>query len=103
MLAGALASLARLAAALAVSATALAAHHTCLILASHRIVITAILAVLARIATVATSVGHFILRPAIFFTQVGRIQTSSRPVKDQDLLLCGSALQCLEQSGLPRR
>lgn len=77
MLAGTLAPLAGLAVGLAAAAATLAAHH--LILASRRHVVLAILAgILARIATVTTSVGHFIFRHAIFFTQDGRSQFCSK-------------------------
>lgn len=80
MLASTLATLAGLATSLAASAAALTAHH--LILASGCHVVAAILAgVLARIATVTTSVGHFIFRGAIFFTRVGKNPIFSRQAK----------------------
>lgn len=81
MLAGTLATLAALAVALLATLAALAAHHASLVLASSgQVVAASILAVLARIAAVATSsVGHFIFRTAIFFTRVGKIHLFSRP------------------------
>ncbi len=79
MLAGTLAALTGLAVALAVPLAVLAAHHhTIVVLTSRGSVVAAILAVLARIATVTTSVGHFIFRAAIIFTRVGSPQTASR-------------------------
>lgn len=86
MLAGTLASLAGLAMGLAATTAALATHH--LILASRSNVVLAILAgVLARIATVTTSVGHFIFSAAIFFTQVGRGQPFPMPKEGPNLPL----------------
>lgn len=82
MLAGTLAALTGLAVALAVPLAVLAAHHhTIVVLTSRGSVVAAILAVLARIATVTTSVGHFIFRHAIFFTRVGKNHSSPRPAK----------------------
>ena len=87
VLAGALAPLAGLAVGLAAAAAALAAHH--LILASRSHIVAAILAgILARIATVTTSVGHFIFRHAIFFTQVGRGQLCSKLEAKPNLQPC---------------
>lgn len=100
VLAGTLAALAALAVALLATLAALAAHH--LILASSRhVVTTGILAVLARIATITTSsVGHFILRPAIFFTRVGKILTFSRLEGESNLWLDFEFLYLQKRSGL---
>ncbi len=92
MLAGTLAALTGLAVALAVPLAVLAAHHV--VLASRSSVVAAvILAVLASITTVATSVGHFILIHSIFFTRVGKEQIPSRQSKGLNLLLDAEALQ----------
>ena len=56
---------------------ALTAHHVVLARRSG-IVAAGILAVLSRIATITTSVGHFIFRRAIFFTRVGKNLIFSR-------------------------
>ncbi len=92
VLAGTLAALAGLATTLAVGLAALAAHHLILAGSSH-IVAAGVLAVLASITTVATSVGHFILIHSIFFTRVGKEQIPSRQSKGLNLLLDAEALQ----------
>ncbi len=92
MLAGTLAALAGLATTLAVGLAALAAHHLILTSRSH-VVAAGVLAVLASVATVATSVGHFRFSAAIFFTRVGKEQIPSRQSKGLNLLLDAEALQ----------
>ena len=101
VLAGTLATLAGLAAGLATRLAALAAHH--LILASRSHVVATVLAgILARIATVTTSVGHFIFRAAIFFTRVGSLQTFSRPEAVPNLRSgCGAQPALLQNALLP--
>lgn len=71
-----------LAATSAATFAALAAHH--LILAGSGDVVAT---VLARIATVATSVGHFIFKTKIFFTRVGKIQDFSKQEEVPNLQL----------------
>ncbi len=101
-----LAALVSLAVALATTLTtglaALATHH--LVLASNSHVITAgVLAVLARIATVATSIGHCIFRPVIFFTQVGRTHSFSRLKEVPDLQPCAVSHWLLKQNDPHRK